>query len=246
MVKKQGKAIVVFSGGQDSTTCLLWAQQRFEEVIAVSFDYGQRHILELEVAKEIAKDFGVEHRVLDLNLLNQLAPTALTRDDIAVTTDAVEGDEIPNTFVPGRNHLFLSFVAVMAHVMKAKYIITGVSEADFSNYPDCRNEFIESLEKTVNLALGSNDLQILTPLMYLDKSQVWQLADELGHLDYVYQTTLTCYNGIVGEGCKQCPACQLRAEGYAKYAKTRFQDLNQLGARTGRIRAAQANTQGGN
>lgn len=220
MEKKKEKVIVVFSGGQDSTTCLFWAQDIFEEVITVSFDYGQRHKQELEVAKKIAEDAGVEHRVLDLTLLNQLAPNALTRDSIEVTKEEVVGDEIPNTFVAGRNHLFLSFVAVMAHTIGARRIITGVSEADFSNYPDCRNEFIESLEKTVNLALGTegeDTIKILTPLMHRDKSQVWELSNDLGKLDYVYQNTLTCYNGIIGEGCGECPACRLRSEGYAEY-----------------------------
>ena len=210
----QGKAVVVFSGGQDSTTCLFWALKNFEEVIAVTFDYGQRHKLEIECAKEIADELGVEHHILDMALLNQLAPNALTRDDIPV--QAGEDGALPNTFVEGRNMLFLTFAGVLAKVKGAKHNVTGVCETDFSGYPDCRDVFVKSLNVTMNLAMDY-DFVIHTPLMWIDKAQTWALADELGKLDYVREKTLTCYNGIKGDGCGTCPACVLRRNGLEKY-----------------------------
>ncbi len=216
---KQGKALVVFSGGQDSTTCLLWALEQFEEVVAVTFDYNQRHKLEIECAKEIAEDLGVEHHILNLDLLNQLAPNALTRNDIEVA----EGEDggLPTTFVDGRNHLFLSFVAVMAKNMGAKHIVTGVCMTDFSGYPDCRDMFIKSLNVTLNLAMDY-EFVIHTPLMFLNKAETWAMADKLGRLEYVYEHTLTCYNGVKGEGCGECPACKLRAKGYQEFTEGKY------------------------
>ena len=208
------KAVVVFSGGQDSTTCLFWAMEQFDEVIAVTFDYGQRHKLEIECAKEIANELGVEHHILDMALLNQLAPNALTRDDIAV--QAGEDGALPNTFVEGRNMLFLTFAGVLAKVKGAKHIITGVCETDFSGYPDCRDVFIKSLNVTMNLAMDY-DFVIHTPLMWLNKAQTWELADKMSRLDYVRTRTLTCYNGIKGDGCGECPACILRKNGLDGY-----------------------------
>ncbi len=174
---KQDKAVLVFSGGQDSTTCLYWALETFKEVIAVTFDYGQRHHLELECAKAICQELGVEHHVLDMSLLNQLAPNALTRDEIKI--ELGEEGQLPSTFVPGRNLLFLSFAGVLAKVKGAKHIITGVCETDFSGYPDCRDVFIKSLNVTLNLSMD-DDFVIHTPLMWLNKAQTWELADKLG------------------------------------------------------------------
>ncbi|WP_350342995.1 7-cyano-7-deazaguanine synthase QueC [Proteinivorax tanatarense] len=207
------KAVVVFSGGQDSTTCLFWAMEKFDEVIAVSFDYNQRHKKELECAAEIAKEQNIEHHILDMSLLNQLAPNALTRDDIDV--EEKEG-ELPSTAVDGRNMLFLTFAAVLAKQKGARHIVTGVCQTDFSGYPDCRDVFIKSLDVTLNLSMDYPYV-IHTPLMWMDKADAWQLADKLGKLDYVIEKTLTCYNGIIGTGCKTCPACQLRAQGLEKY-----------------------------
>jgi len=210
----KGNAVVVFSGGQDSTTCLFWALQHFDHVIAVTFDYGQRHKLEIACAKEIAAELGVEHHVLDMGLLNQLAPNALTRTDIPV--QAGKDGALPNTFVEGRNLLFLSFAAVLAKVKGAKHIVTGVCETDFSGYPDCRDVFIKSLNVTLNLAMDY-EFVIHTPLMWIDKAQTWALADQLGRLDYIREKTLTCYNGIKGDGCGECPACKLRRRGLEQY-----------------------------
>lgn len=212
------KAIVVFSGGQDSTTCLFWALKRFKEVEAVTFDYHQRHRLEIECATKIAKELGVRHHILDMSLLNQLAPNALTRSDIKVAAGKDGG--LPSTFVPGRNLLFLSFAAVLASQVDAKHIITGVCETDFSGYPDCRDIFIKSLNVTLNLAMDTQFV-IHTPLMWLNKAQTWALADELGAFDFVREKTLTCYNGIIADGCGECPACKLRKKGLDEYLKVR-------------------------
>lgn len=210
---KNEKAVVVFSGGQDSTTCLFWALKNFREVATVTFDYGQRHSEEIECAEKIAKELGVSFKVLDMKLINQLSANALTRDDIEVKETA---GELPSTFVPGRNHLFLSFAAVYANAIGARHLITGVSETDFSGYPDCRDNFIKSLNVTLNLAMDGQFV-IHTPLMWLDKSEVWALADELDVLNFVQEKTLTCYNGVPSTGCGECPACLLRNEGLSAY-----------------------------
>jgi len=217
IVMKQGKAVVVFSGGQDSTTCLFWAKQRYEEVEAVTFNYGQRHALELECAAQIADELGIKHHVLDMSLLNQLAPNALTRDDIAI--EQQEG-ELPSTAVDGRNLLFLSFAAVLAKQIGARTIITGVCETDFSGYPDCRDIFVKSLNVTLNLSMDYPFL-IETPLMWLNKAETWELADQLGAFEFVRNKTLTCYNGIIAEGCGECPACELRNQGLTQYLSVR-------------------------
>lgn len=205
-------ALVVFSGGQDSTTCLFWAMKHYEYVETVTFSYGQRHSQELEVAKEIAAEQGVKHHILDMSLLGQITENALT-SDIAIET---KDGEVPNTFVDGRNHLFLSFAAVLAKQRKIRDIVTGVCQTDFSGYPDCRDVFVKSLNVTLNLAMDY-EFVIQTPLMWLDKTETWELADQLGKFDYVRQKTLTCYNGIRGTGCRQCPACHLRQAGLEKY-----------------------------
>ncbi|MDS1003030.1 7-cyano-7-deazaguanine synthase QueC [Clostridium sporogenes] len=211
------KAIVVFSGGQDSTTCLFWAEKKYKEVIAVSFDYNQKHKLELECARDICKKYNIEHKTLDLNLLNQLAPNSLTRQDITVDKSAPK-DGVPNSFVDGRNLLFLSFVAVFAKQRGINTIITGVSQSDFSGYPDCRDVFIKSLNVTLNLAMDY-EFEILTPLMWINKAETWKMAYDLGVLDIVKEETLTCYNGIKADGCGECPACKLRKSGYLEFEK---------------------------
>ena len=211
-------AVVVFSGGQDSTTCLFWAKKHYDEVIAVSFDYGQKHIEELECAKKICKKYEVEHHMLDLGLLNQLAPNSLTRIDIEVDKKA-DKDEVPNSFVDGRNLLFLTFVAVFAKQRGINNIITGVSQSDFSGYPDCRDVFIKSLNVTLNLSMDYEFI-LQTPLMWIDKKETWKLADDLNVLKIIKEETLTCYNGIIGDGCNDCPACELRKKGYNEYMKS--------------------------
>lgn len=211
------KAIVVFSGGQDSTTCLFYAKKHFKEVELVTFNYGQRHDTEIEVAKQIAQDQGMKHHVLDMSLLSQLTPNALTQHDMEITNNE---DGIPNTFVPARNLLFLSFAGALAYQIGAKYIITGVCETDFSGYPDCRDSFIKSMNVTLSLAMDK-DFVIHTPLMWLNKAETWKLSDELEVLDYIRTKTLTCYNGIIGDGCGECPACHLRQRGLNQYLESK-------------------------
>lgn len=212
------KALVVFSGGQDSTTLLFWAMKNFSEVIALSFNYNQRHKLELDCAKDICRKHGVEHHILDLGLLNQLAPNSLTRADIEVDKASEKADGLPNSFVDGRNLLFISFAAVFAKQRGVSAIVTGVSQSDYSGYPDCRDVFIKSLNTTLNLSMDY-EFDIMTPLMWLDKSQTWKLADDLGVLEIIKNETLTCYNGIIGNGCGECPACGLRKNGYLEFKK---------------------------
>lgn len=211
---KNEKAVVVFSGGQDSTTCLFWALGQFSEVEAVTFDYNQRHRTEIECAKEITKELGIKHHILDMSLLNQLAPNALTRSDIEVKDG--ENGELPSTFVPGRNLLFMSFAGVLASQVGARHIVTGVCETDFSGYPDCRDIFIKSLNVTLNLSMDENFV-IHTPLMWLNKAETWKLADDLGAFQFVRTKTLTCYNGIIADGCGVCPACLLRKKGLDEF-----------------------------
>lgn len=217
--RNKKEAVVVFSGGQDSTTCLLWAQKRYDKVVAVSFDYGQKHKAELDCAKEITDKLGVELHVMDMELLNQLAPNSLTRKEIEVDENAPE-EGAPNSVVDGRNMLFLTFAAVFAKQRGITDLITGVSQSDFSGYPDCRNVFIKSLETTLNLAMDYT-FCIETPLMWIDKAEVWKLADDLGGLELVKEMTLTCYNGIKGDGCGNCPSCKLRRHGYEEYLRVK-------------------------
>lgn len=212
------KVLVVFSGGQDSTTCLIQAVQTYgrENVQAITFQYGQRHAIELERARWIAEDLGIAQTVLDLSLMQQITHNALM-DDTAEIQTASNG--VPNTFVDGRNALFLLYAAIYAKSQNIKHIIVGVCETDFSGYPDCRDIFVKSMNVTLNLAMDYT-FQIHTPLMYLTKAQTWALADRLGCLDYIREHTHTCYHGVEG-GCGECPSCVLRERGLAEYLASR-------------------------
>lgn len=208
-------ALVVFSGGQDSTTCLYWAKRKFGNVLALTFRYGQKHEREIEVAQEIAQKAGVGIHVMDVSFIGQLGSNSLT--DFTLPMDENKPDDtFPNTFVPGRNLFFLSIAAVYAREKGIDHLVTGVSQTDFSGYPDCRDQFIKSLNVTLNLAMDGQFV-IHTPLMWVDKAGTWALADELGVFDLVRNETLTCYNGIAGEGCGHCPACKLRKAGLDTY-----------------------------
>ena len=211
-------ALVVFSGGQDSTTCLFWAKRRFKKVYALSFRYGQKHEAEVEIARGIAEKAGVAFEVMDVQFISQLSHgCSLTDSDIKMDTEVPAGGP-PNTFVPGRNMFFLSIAAVYARDHGCMNIVTGVSETDYSGYPDCRDAFIKSMNVTLNLAMDEQFV-IHTPLMWRDKCETWALADELGVFDLVRTETLTCYNGIKGDGCGECPACKLRRRGLEAYIK---------------------------
>ena len=208
-------ALVVFSGGQDSTTCLFWAKREFKKVYALSFLYGQKHQKEVDLARAIARKAGVEFEVMDVSFIGRLGHNSLT--DAGMEMDQEKpADSFPNTFVPGRNLFFLSIAAVYARERGINHIVTGVSQTDFSGYPDCRDAFIKSLNVTLNLAMDEQFV-LHTPLMWIDKAETWALADELGVLELLRHDALTCYNGIPGDGCGHCPACTLRREGLEKF-----------------------------
>lgn len=209
------KALVVFSGGQDSSTCLFWALKHFSKVHTITFSYGQRHALEVDMARRLAEKAGVDFHLVDAPLIGTLGANSLTAPSVSMDEEKPEGT-FPNTFVPGRNLFFLSTAAVYAREHGIKNIVTGVSQTDFSGYPDCRDSFVRSLNVTLNLAMDGQFV-IHTPLMWLDKAQTWALADSLGVLDIIRNETLTCYNGIPGDGCGHCPACTLRNAGLKKF-----------------------------
>ena len=211
------KAVIVFSGGQDSTTCLLQALPLYDEVHCITFDYGQRHRAEIDVARALSKQLGAtKHTVLDASVLNQLTVSSLTRDDMAVPDASAAENGLPSTFVPGRNIVFLTLASIYAYQVQAKTVITGVCETDFSGYPDCRDAFVKSLNQAITLGMAY-DVRIETPLMWLNKAEVWALADEYQQLAVIRDQALTCYNGIQGAGCTHCAACNLRAKGLAEY-----------------------------
>ena len=212
------KALVIFSGGQDSTTCLIQAIAEYgvENVEAVTFQYGQRHAIELEKARWIAKDLGVKQTLIDTSVIKSITHNALM--DANTNIEQKDG-ELPNTFVDGRNALFLLYAAIYAKGQEIHDIITGVCETDFSGYPDCRDVFVKSMNVTLNLAMDY-PFNLKTPLMYLTKAQTWALADELGALDYIRQHTHTCYEGVEG-GCRECPSCKLRDKGLQEYLATK-------------------------
>lgn len=225
-------ALVLFSGGQDSTTCLAQALSKYERVETVGFDYGQRHGVELQarlvVLREIRAQFpqwahrlGEDH-VLDLAVLGQVSETSLTRD----TAFKMESSGLPNTFVPGRNLLFLTLAAALAYRRDLQVLVTGVCETDFSGYPDCRDDTMKAMQLALSLGMDKRFL-IETPLMWIDKAATWALAEWLGGqrlVDLVIEHTHTCYLGdrehrhAWGYGCGQCPACELRLRGHAAYA----------------------------
>lgn len=212
-------AVCVVSGGQDSVTCLAWAKKHYDYVTAITFHYGQRHHSEIEAAVSAADHFKVSHRIFQLPILHTLTENALTRHDEEITTGQ---NGLPTTFVDGRNHLFLSIAAIYTKQRGFHDIITGVCQTDFSGYPDCRDVFIKSLNVTLNLAMDYQ-FNIVTPLMYLNKAQTWGMAYDLGILDYIKGHTVTCYQGIIGDGCGECPACRLRATGYRQFKKGNYE-----------------------
>lgn len=216
------KALVVFSGGQDSTTCLFWAREHFAGVSALSFVYGQKHAREVELAREIARKANVSFDCMDVSFIGRLGSNSLTDTSIEMDREKPAAGP-PNTFVPGRNLFFLSIAAVYARERGIRHLVTGVSQTDFSGYPDCRDAFVKSLNVTLNLAM-EEQFVIHTPLMWIDKCETWAMADRLGVLDLVRKETLTCYNGIQGDGCGHCPACRLRREGLEKYLERKNKD----------------------
>ena len=230
-----GCALVLFSGGQDSTTCLAWALDRFPHVETLGFDYGQRHRIELDGRAGLragiagldpawARRLGEDH-TLDLAALGAVSETALTRD----TEIAFEADGLPNTFVPGRNIVFLTFAAALAYRRGLRHIVGGMCETDYSGYPDCRDDAIKALQVALNLGMERRFV-LHTPLMWIDKAETWALADALGGrplVDLIVEDSHTCYLGergarhAWGYGCGTCPACTLRATGFETYLSRR-------------------------
>lgn len=224
-------ALVLFSGGQDSATCLAWALARYKTVETIGFDYGQRHAVELcqrplllqklrALFPQWGERLGSDH-LIDLSLLGALSDTALTSE----TMIAMQSNGLPNTFVPGRNLLFMTVAACLAYRRGLTVLVGGMCETDYSGYPDCRNDTMQALQTTLNLGMAT-DIKIETPLMWLDKAQTWQLAAKLGGqalVEMIRSDTHTCYLGQRdqlhewGYGCGQCPACELRSAGYAKF-----------------------------
>ncbi|MCW8932900.1 MAG: 7-cyano-7-deazaguanine synthase QueC [Gammaproteobacteria bacterium] len=214
------KALVVLSGGQDSTTCLYWAINEFgrENVSSLSFDYGQRHKIELDAAKKVSEIAAVAHEILPIDTFSALGGNALTDDieveeETAETSDSEEESILPNTFVPGRNLVFLTFAAAYAYQRSIKHLVTGVAQTDYSGYPDCRENTLSSLEQTLRLGM-EYDITIHTPLMNLNKSDTVALSEKLGAMDAMAYTH-TCYNGEQPP-CGHCQACLLRAKGFSE------------------------------
>jgi len=207
------RVLVVLSGGQDSTTCLYWAIDRFglENVSSVTFDYGQRHRLELACASEIADFAKVANVILPIDTFAALGGDALTDSAIAVASGLDEESGLPNTFVPGRNLIFLTFAAAYAYQHGISHLVTGVAQTDYSGYPDCREQTMRSLQTTLQNGMDS-EIQIHTPLMHLSKKATVLLAEELGALPAMAMTH-TCYEGV-RPPCGTCPACELRAKGF--------------------------------
>jgi 7-cyano-7-deazaguanine synthase len=230
---ESGHALVLFSGGQDSTTCLAWALDRYAQVETIGFDYAQRHRVELEARPPIldrlrrafprwSGRLGEDH-VLDIGALGAISETALTRD-VAIAAGA---SGLPNTFVPGRNLIFLAFAAALAWRRGARHIVAGVCETDYSGYPDCRDETIRAMQRALNLGMEA-EFSLETPLMRLDKAATWRLAKQLGGealVALIRDETLSCYEGERderhewGRGCGRCPACELRRRGWEAFVE---------------------------
>lgn len=224
-------ALVLFSGGQDSTTCLAWALSHYAKVETIGFDYGQRHRIELSVRPAVLQQLrmqsadwdarlGIDH-MIDLGLLGEISDTALTQD-VAI---AMQENGLPNTFVPGRNLLFMMVAATVAYRRGLDVLVGGMCETDFSGYPDCRDDSMKALQVALNLGMATR-MKIDTPLMWIDKRQTWELAQQLGGqklVDLIRSETHTCYLGERGTlhdwgyGCDTCPACELRARGYQQF-----------------------------
>lgn len=228
----QQAALVLFSGGQDSATCLAWALDKFERVETIGYAYGQRHRIELDCRAPLLAGLKAintawaarlgEHHTLDIPTIGTVSETALTRDvEIAMG----EGG-LPNTFVPGRNLIFLTFAAALGYRRGIKHIVTGVCETDYSGYPDCRDDTIKALQVAINLGMERRFV-LHTPLMWRDKAATWSLAETLGGaalVDLIRNQSHSCYLGVRdvshdwGSGCGECPACRLRADGWSRYA----------------------------
>ncbi len=201
-------AMVLLSGGQDSATCLAWALERYDSVQAICFDYGQRHRVELECAKDLAREASIPLKIMPLDIFSSLTQNALTSSTLTIESSS---DGLPNTFVPGRNLIFLTTAAIAAYQQGCRTLVTGVCQTDYSGYPDCRDDFVQSAQSSISLALD-DAFTIETPLMYLTKSQTVKLMQSLNKLHW-YGMTHTCYEGL-RPACGRCPSCLLRLKGF--------------------------------
>lgn len=223
---KQKSALVVFSGGQDSTTCLGWAKNRYEHVETITFDYHQKHAVEIAQAQKIAQMLQVPNFVMEINIFAQLDDSALIDTTQDINAGHRHRPNLPASFVPNRNAVFFTAAHAYAQKMGLEHIITGINQTDYSGYPDCRVPFVQTLEKALNLG-SESDIHFLYPLIHLTKAETFKMAEEEGILDIVLRETHTCYNGdrstlhAWGYGCDACPACELRKKGWIEY-KERF------------------------
>lgn len=224
------KAVVIFSGGQDSTTCLHWAINRYNEVEAITFNYGQKHSVELDQSKRICELNNIKQTIVDISFLGQLVESALTSNG---DVNEINEKGLPASFVPNRNQLFITLAHAYAQKIGAKTLITGVCQTDFSGYPDCRDAFIKALAFVSNLGSDS-DIEIKTPLMWLSKAETFELAYQEDCIDQVLELSHTCYNGSLdrnewGNGCDNCPACNLRKKGYEQFIINQQEKVNPNG-----------------
>ncbi len=216
------KSIVIFSGGQDSTACLGWAKNRYKEVEAITYNYGQRHKIELEQAKKIADILGVKHTIFSLSELAQLGNSALIGNEGEISAKHTTNSSLPASYVPNRNALFFTVSHAYAQKIGFDHLVTGICQSDYSGYPDCRIEFAKAIEVALNLGSEAN-IKFHYPLMYLSKAQTFELARKEGVLDIVLEYSHTCYEGVRdkkhkwGYGCGSCPACVLRVKGYEEF-----------------------------
>ncbi|PCI29252.1 MAG: 7-cyano-7-deazaguanine synthase QueC [SAR324 cluster bacterium] len=214
------KALVIFSGGQDSTTCLGWAKNRYDSVQAITFAYGQTHTVEVEQAKKIAAMMDVPLQVVHLDFFGDLVNSALISGG-DVNAPHVDNEALPASYVPNRNALFILVAHAFSQKIKADTLIGGMCQTDYSGYPDCREDFINTLKQALNMGSEQN-IKVETPLMFLNKAETFELARKEGVLDLVLQHSHTCYNGDPnmnewGRGCGDCPACGLREKGYYEF-----------------------------
>ena len=215
------KALVIFSGGQDSTTCLAWAKQRYKEVAAISFIYGQVHEIEIVQATLIAETLGVPLDVWDISFYQEMVTSALTGNLPDMNAQHRDNNLLPASFVPNRNALFILLAHSFAQQIKAQVLVTGICQTDYSGYPDCRDEFAKAFIAALNSGADQH-IELKTPLMYKTKAETFQMAEEAGILDLVVRESHSCYNGDPnlnkwGRGCGHCPACKIRVRGFAEF-----------------------------
>ncbi len=216
------RALIIFSGGQDSTTCLGWAKERFEVVETITFDYGQKHKVEIAQAKKIADMMGVKNTLLSINAFTELNDSALIDSSLDISSSHHTKPNLPASFVPNRNAIFFTLAHAFAQKQGIDNLVTGINQTDYSGYPDCRENFVKALELALNLG-SESEIRFYYPLMHLSKAETFELAQKEGILDIVVEQSHTCYNGDHksfhdwGYGCGECPACLLRAKGWEEF-----------------------------